>query len=289
MWLNIKKCGFASLLLMSSSALASTITGDFGGVAEEAGSFNQFDVSIGGVDINVAGWSDTAETTSTSGTPNVDASDLDPFIERAVDFDKNGDGWSMTNVDEDNGASCGAGHSADNFGTNCSYQDYDFFLLTFSEKVTLTEATYSWVEGTTEQNQVSVVALDANGLATDVNGNGDLNDNTWSNINANQTLASGWAQMEYSGASGHSYYTSFSGAAAGVIDTYSKFWLIGAINEVFGGSGLEGNDGMKLAGVSFKKEPDTPNGNTPVPEPSSIVLFGLALVGLLSANRKKLS
>jgi hypothetical protein len=264
--------------------LANITTADFGYVSDTGNNFNQFDVTFGGVDINVAGWSDTKNVAS----PN-DPTDLDSYIERAVDFDKNGHGWSMLNVDELNSGNCGYSHSADNLG-NCDYQDYDFFLLSFSESVSLTKATYSWVYNTSSNNQVSVVALNSAGLATDTNGNGNLQDNNWSDIATNQTLASDWAQVEYDGAQNHNYYTDFGGTSVGqasnVDEIYSNFWLIGALNTVFGGNiGMESDDGMKLAGVSFKTKPDD---TISVPEPSTFVLLVLALMGLQLSNRRQL-
>ena len=288
---NIKKMSLIATLLVSSSAMASvtTTSGHFGGVSDTGSNFNQFEVTFGGVDVNVSGWSDTAGNTASN------SEDFDPTIERAVDFDKNGYGWSMENTDEMNSGNCGYSHSADNLGTDCNYQDYDFFLLEFSEAVTLNSASYSWIyrdndgRNYTEtwaeaknSNQVSVAALDSN----------SLNGSTWQDVKDNQTIASNWSQMRYSGTSGQAYYTNFgqtgSGNASNLENTSSNFWLIGALNAaVFGGNtNWEGNDGMKLAGITFTTGSQAPA--TSVPEPSSIALFGLAIAGLFASSRKKL-
>lgn len=275
---NIKKMSLIATLLVSSSAMASvtTTSGHFGGVSDTGSNFNQFEVTFGGVDVNVSGWSDTAGNTASN------SEDFDPTIERAVDFDKNGYGWSMENTDEMNSRNCGYSHSADNFGANCNYQDYDFFLLEFSEAVTLNSATYSWVSAGSSGTQVSVAALDSNAL----------NGSTWQDVKDNQTIASNWSQMRYSGTGGQAYYTNFgqtgSGNASNLANTSSNFWLIGALNAaVFGGNtNWEGNDGMKLAGITFTTGSQAPA--TSVPEPSSIALFGLAIAGLFASSRKKL-
>lgn len=275
---NIKKLSLIATLLVSSSAMASvtTTSGHFGGVTDTGNNFNQFEVTFGGVDVKVSGWSDTAGNTASNST------DLDPFIERAVDFDKNRKGWSIENADEKTSTLCGYSHSADNFGTDCNYQDYDFFLLEFSEAVTLNSATYSWVSGSVSNNQVSVAALDSNAL----------NGKTWQDVKDDQTIASDWSQIRWSGSSGQAYYTNFGQSGAGnatnLTFATSNFWLIGALNaSVFGGDTTwEGNDGMKLAGITFTTGSQAPA--TSVPEPSSIALFGLAIIGLFASSRKKL-
>lgn len=299
---NIKKLSLVGTLLLSSSAMASvtTTTGNFGGVTDTGSSFNQFQVTMGGVTVDVSGWSDTANTSASTVS-----GDLDPTIERAIDLDKYGDGWSMENSDEMNSNNCGYSHSADNLGSDCSYQDYDFFLLEFSEAVTLNSADYSWRyrdydghyqdnngnwrknytesnSAATASNQVSVAALSSPGF----------DQSTWQRVKDEQTIASNWSQMRYSGASGHAYYTNFgqtgTGNASNLANTSSRYWLIGALNAaVFGGStSWEGDDGMKLAGITFTRGSEEP---AVVPEPTSIMLFGLAIVGLFASSRKKLN
>ena len=294
---NIKNISLIAALLVSSSAMASvtTTSGHFGGVSDTGNNFNQFEVNFGGVDVKVSGWSDTGNVSSNPSNSN----DLDPIIERAVDFEKYGNGWSMKNTDESSSGNCGYSHSADNLGSGCDYQDYDFFLLEFSEAVTLNSADYSWrhrdythtsngyvytetKSEATASNQVSVAALRS----------GSLDQSTWQDVKDNQTIASNWSQMRYSGTDKQAYYTNFgqtgSGNASNLANTSSNFWLIGALNAaVFGGNtSWEGDDGMKLAGITFTTSSQSPA--TSVPEPSSIVLFGLAIAGLFASSRKKL-
>ncbi len=268
MLFNTKKWSLAGLLLLSSSmACAAPITASFSGVADTGASFNQFNVTAGSVTVNVSGWSDTKDNIRKG-------VNRDNKIERAKDLDKYNGGWAMENKDEPNNT-CGTnGHSADNFGT-CAEKDYDFFMLAFSEAVSLTQATYGWVNGNASNNQVSVVALKTTKLKNTLNGR------SWGGVKKNHTLSSDYAQMEGSGG----YYTNFAGT--NVDNEFSTHWLIGALNSVFGGSkAMEGNDGMKLAGVSFNKQ--EPVGPASIPEPSSILLFCLAIMGLTASNRRKL-
>lgn len=268
MLFNTKKWSLAGLLLLSSSmACAAPITASFSGVADTGASFNQFSVTAGSVTVNVSGWSDTKNNIK-------NGVNRDNKIERAKDLDKYNGGWAMENKDEPHN-SCGSnGHSADNFGT-CAEKDYDFFMLAFSEAVSLTQATYGWISGNgnAKQNQVSVVALNSATV------NNTLNNRSWNGVKKNHTLSSDYAQMQ----SSSGYFTNF--GSTNVADEFSTHWLIGALNSVFGGtSAMEGNDGMKLAGVSFnKKSPEV----TSVPEPSSMLLLCLAIIGLAISGRRK--
>jgi hypothetical protein len=283
---NIKNISLIAALFLSSSAIASVATiGHFGAendVVDTGTTFNQFDVTLGGVDINVSAWSDTGNM------PGEDISAVgDNKIERAVDMDPNGNGWSIQNADEQKSDGsklnyCGYSHSADNYNNNnsCNYQDYDFFLLAFSESVTLKAAGFSWVNQV-KDNEVSVAALNS----------GDLAGKTWAQVGStSQTIASGYSNMLHSTKSG--YYTRFGQSGTNnignVATASSRYWLIGALNaSAFGGdTGWEGNDGMKLDRIAFTRNTQSPA--TSVPEPSSIALFGLAIVGLFASSRKKL-
>jgi hypothetical protein len=263
---SLKTISLAALLLISGSVLATTTTADFGTIADGGSNFNQFDLTVDGVDINVSGWSDTANFNGRMRD--------DDRIERAVDLDKFRGGWSMSNNDENNSSNrrcTNYSHSADNLdscGGNKRFQDYDFFLLSFSEAVSLTQATYSWVYSNRGQ-QVSVAAL-GKGF------NGDLNNKSWGGVKNNHTLSSDYADI----ITNTGYYSSFDRKTAG---TYSTYWLVGALNSVFGGNeSWEGNDGLKLATIGFdKRQP-----KTSVPEPSSLAIFLIALIAFGRIKRK---
>lgn len=281
---KIKKLSVVYLLFVPLSALASISVADFHSsniTGESSSPFNKFDLTVDGVGIHVSAWSDTKGQTLSG----VDGdTDIDPYIERAYDLDPNRNGWSVVNQDEINTGNCGYSHSADNLGSSCNYQDYDFFMLEFTESVTLSEAFYSWAYGGSDhdvaasRNQVSVAAIASN----------DIEDSTWGTIAADAGTTSDWSQLHHDeGNYNHHYYseigTSGAGNGGNLAGVYSNIWLIGAINEVFGGEGLSGNDGMKLAGVKFSTEPTE---TSDIPEPSSIALFSLALAGLFSSSRK---
>ncbi|WP_426357924.1 exosortase-dependent surface protein XDP1 [Pseudocolwellia sp. HL-MZ19] len=274
MLLNISKLSIAGLAIMSASAMASTTYANFGSIVDTGNSFNEFSLSAAnGVEINVSGWSDTENFSSSIGNPLTG----DDKIARAVDFDKNGNGWSMENIDEPNKttSNCGYSHSADNLGSgSCNYNDYDMFLVEFSEAVNISAVTSSWLYGSTSNNQITVAALN----------NNELLGNSWSDVQSNQTMSSGYSG--FTGTSG--YYTSdLTANTANVSGVYSSTWLIGALNTVFGGNkSLEGNDGFKFSGISFSTDSSTPPPATTVPEPTSVMMFGLALVGFAASRRK---
>ncbi|MDO7083313.1 exosortase-dependent surface protein XDP1 [Pseudocolwellia sp. AS88] len=286
MLLNISKLSIASLALISASAFASTTYTDFGSVSDTGTSFNEFSLNASGVTITVSGWSDTDNfSTSEGGNPLTG----DDKITKATDFDKNGNGWSMENIDESNQANCGYSHSADNLGggtgsDSCNYNDYDMFLLEFSEAVNISEITSSWLYGQGRTTSSKNTAATNNQITVAALSNNDLLGNSWSDVA--DTATSGFSSFTYSSTSG--YYTSdLTTADANVSGVYSSYWLVGALNTVFGGTlSDEGNDGIKLSGVSFSTGSGTPPPATTVPEPASIMMFGLALVGFAASRRK---
>lgn len=253
MLLNISKLSIAGLALMSASALASVSTASFGSASNDNN--NQFHVVKDGVTVTVSGWSDNSDFASNPATG-------DDKINAAKKIERYGSGWGITNQDPD-------GHTADNFRGSSS-TDYDMFLLEFSSAVSLSKATYSWVDNHRDVTDVTVAAINTN----------NLDGKSWSTIaSASHNLGSESLGMQGSNSSGSgSYYTDIS------IGASSKFWLIGALNAAFGPVGTH-DDGFKLSGITFSKSVTPPPPTTSVPEPSSIAILGLALLGF-AARRK---
>jgi len=257
------KLSIAGLALMSASAMASTTTTvDFLDSSNIVKSNNGYEFVYTLDDnstITVSGWADTSETVTTiTGDDTITKAEVDLYT----------GGWGIENRDPDK-------HTVDNFKNNgdSGSRDYDVFLLEFEEEVNLSKATYGFTVNDVSDTQVSVAALNTNNLLGD----------TWSNIEANKTIESGWSQIT------SGYYTDFAtDGTSNVSNESSKYWLIGALNTVFGGIANDvGDDGFKLSGITFSTEGTNPGSVTvTVPEPTSIMMFGLALVGFAASRRK---
>ena len=220
---NIQKISLIAALLVSSSSMASVSTADINfSSINNANSFST-SVTIGGetINLNVSAWADSGNMAN-----DVDG---DNKIELANTVHYT-DGWGIINKDEYSSGNCGNKHTADNYGTDCSLQDYDFFLFEFSESVSLTQATYGWLNSSSANTQVSIAALSDSNLAN----------RTWEDVKDNQLTAansSGWAQVQGdSGYGSGSYYTNFSNARSGVQGISSQYWILGALNSAFGGT-----------------------------------------------------
>lgn len=170
-------------------------------------------------------------------------------------------------------------HAIDNQGR------YEMVLVSFGDKlVNLTSVNFGWT-GTTDYSKDSdytVMAFQGDA------GNQSIDGSTWSSLSS-----SGWSLIgHYADATTNENRSLTSGgnSSAGV---YSSFWLIGAYNPLVGsGNGWSGSDYLKLASVTGTVcAPGVPQCSPPttgnVPEPGSLALVGLGLLGVMRLRKAR--
>ena len=249
-------------------------------------------VEINGTSLKVGltVWSDTRGSGNDSG------------IENQGSLDSYSGGYGLVNNDSNDDS-----HTIDNFQTSstewsCSgfayynkcyggtwsqetvqhQNDFDMILLSFSEDVALTDASFGWVEGQTSSNAVTAVGLDNIDLFTQ-----NSSSFTWDDVNFG--LGSGSSKdhtgMSYVGNS--TYKSAFSGLTA------AKYWLVGAYNTYFDDNAVSNfGTGFKLETIGFKIAQNNPKPDetdpTEVSEPGTL---GIMLLGggLIALRRKRRS
>ncbi|PCI57724.1 MAG: hypothetical protein COB45_02740 [Gammaproteobacteria bacterium] len=204
--------------------------------------------------LTITGWSDTGNGgTIASGQLKYDNS------------------WGLQLVNDSEGVNDNPGHSIDSFDTY-----FDMVLLSFNEKVDLTRFNIGWAQEASNLSRadISVVAFTGTGTAS-------FAGNTWGGI-AN---SGDWSTIgEYRDVADYSYQDV-------TTDVKSKYWLVGAYNPIFQNPGETtgqyasgNNDGFKLASVNGITSAAVPQQS--VPEPSSLAILGLGLLGFLSMRKK---
>lgn len=177
--------------------------------------------------------------------------------------------WNTSYAGIANADSCASGSYCDvNEGNSPEHaidnnQRYDMALLNFASSVKLTDLKLGWASG---DSDVTVMAYTGAGAPT-------LIGKTY-----NQLVGLGWASI-----GNYSDLGTTTAKAINAGGVYSSYWLIGAYNPLAnpGGGAVTGSasDYVKLASVSGVTQQ--------VPEPASLALFGLALLGMLTVRKQQ--
>ena len=148
----------------------------------------------------------------------------------------------------------------------------EFLLLALNQAVKLTDVTLGWY-----QSDSDITVLAYGGADSDtVNMDSWLSGKTYSGlVGANQ-----WTKV------GDYWNLATTKTTINTIGIYSRYWMIGAYNSVFGGPSNTTYDYVKLAAVSGLVAPST--SQSAVPEPATLCLFSAGLL-LFRSRRQVLS
>lgn len=228
----------------------------------------QYNYEESSLDLSVTGWSYGIKTTTSqvctktnrqgvcTKYKTVTTTGLNEAIEQ--DYVGKWDGLGVEKTDSPN-------HAVDN-----EAGDYDMHLLSFDEIVKLTTLDLGWYQTDTD---ISILAFNGTSFNSS-----SLLGKKWQDL-----IGNGWQLVG-------NYYNVDYGTNSGAVNQggiTSQYWLVGAYNSNFGNvfSGPNkdkstGNDYYKLKGVVVERPP------VKLPEPGSLLLLALGLLGLSAARRR---
>lgn len=247
-------CLLASVAMCGAgSAIASTWT--FTGALEQPAGFGAAIDTVGSVTATATAWANTANGSGGSNT----------VLAGAYLTTWNG-GLGVTHNDSESTGS--PQHAMDNNGRKES------ILFSFAgDKVNLTSSYFGWIAN---DSDFSVYAYTGAGV-------GSVSGLTYGNLASN-----GWTLVGHYNEASQSNNDGDTKSFANTI--FSSYWLIGAYN----GGGADGtSDYFKLKTVSGLTCADTPGGqgcgggNSQIPEPGTLLLVGVGLLGLTRMTRRR--
>lgn len=227
--------------------------------------------SVGSLTANVTGWSNTR--TSASGSSSDGTS--------SARFDRqrlHGGAYNLSMYTSNSSASCSGtrevsgctpgtsvpNHAIDNNGAQ------EFVLFVFSEAVVLNQLAIGWPDTEGYDTDMTVVAYTGDGVMP------NLTTLSSADILAGDFYIEHLANVGKDSGTPEPYGAIKSFNAGGVA---SQYWLVGAYNHHLGGSLSANNDYVKLA-LLGGHIPEPPCEDCEVPEPMTLGLVGLGLLGL---------
>lgn len=290
-----KVSAFGVLVLVSSSVLAgpnlsfASNANNYQSGIQGADLSTYLNASSGDVSMTATAWSSALHGGQQHCVDpgQADMNAYDRCIHRAELTRYGTSGLGAINIDEGDDT---PNHSVDN-----NSLDYDMILLSFNKDVNLTDLYTGW--------NYSYKNLDNDGNYTSRtwgNAGASVMAYTGSNFSTKQfsstttwadTLSQGWSVINEDFKSSGSYqYGSKWLQQLPITSTnspvFSKYWLVGAAHNISRDAGNI-TDHIKIAGVSFVKKPNTPDGNgNPVNAPATFGLFS-AFMALAMYRRKK--